>query len=69
MWPLLLLTFLPGSAYAQSISRIDVVEYGIYTSNTTREETAPDTAIDARHVVNDIRHAETIRNVPAQKGV
>ncbi len=67
----LLLSLLAASgAYAQTpqIDRIDVVEYGIYTTTATGEVSAPGTASGTRSIVTDVRHAATTRTVPAQKG-
>jgi len=69
--PLLLSLLASTGAYAQTpqIDRIDVVEYGIYTTTTENKVSAPGTASGTRAIVTDIRHAATTRTVSAQKGV
>jgi hypothetical protein len=69
--PLALLMFVSGMAHAQTpqVDRIDVVEYGIYTTDTERSDAAPGTATGTVRELTNIRHAETTTTVPAQLGV
>lgn len=68
---LLLLLFIPASAWAQApqIDRIDIVEYGLYTSAVTGKQAAPDTAASVVDTLTNIQHAATTQTVPAQQGV
>jgi hypothetical protein len=60
---LVLFTVTPASA--QKVSRIDVVEYGIYTGETERtEQTSP----VPTNVVSSIHHAVTTKTIPAHLG-
>jgi hypothetical protein len=66
----LLLLLASVDAYAQTpqVTRIDVTEYGIYTSTIQSTQAAPGTATGALNHVTNFRLAVTTRTVPAQQG-
>lgn len=71
VFSLLLMTFLPIYAHAQTpkVERIDIVEYGIYTSDADSKTSVPNVPTgEVLHRAN-VRLAETTQTVPAQKGV
>lgn len=57
-----------GAADAQDLKRIDIMEYGIYTSKIDRTDTAPGTATGTTNIVSNIRHVESTTTVPARLG-
>jgi hypothetical protein len=57
-------------AHAQTkgkVTRIDVIEYGLYTADIAKKEKT--TTGVSHNIVDNIRHAVTTRTVPAQRGV
>jgi hypothetical protein len=61
------LTLSTAEAQTAEVTRIDVVEYGLYTAQVMQKST--DANGVAKNTVTDIRHAVTTRTVPAQLGV
>jgi hypothetical protein len=57
-----------GSVHAQELKRIDIVEYGLYTSKIDRTESAPGAAATKINMVSNVRHTESTTTVPAQLG-
>jgi hypothetical protein len=55
-----------GAADAQVLKRIDITEYGLYTSKTDRSIAAPGTALGTESLVSDIRHLESTTTVPGR---
>lgn len=69
--PLLLLLLTPMAAAAQDV-RVDgatVVEYGIFTADTTQKVADPASAMGTRNVITNIHHATTTTTIPAELGV
>jgi Domain of unknown function (DUF3859) len=66
-----LLSLAPVGAQAQTprIDRIDVVEYGIYRTETTKRTETPGTAGGFVRTLTNIRNSEVTRTVPARPGV
>jgi hypothetical protein len=69
-WGLLLL-ILPAIAYADApkIERIDIVEFGIYATDTTSVRSAPGTPTGAVTELTNVRLQKATRTVPARVGV
>lgn len=57
-----------GQAHAQDLKRIDIVEYGTYTSKVDKVVSAPGTPTGTQNLVSDIRHVESTTTVPARLG-
>lgn len=55
-----------GAADAQALKRIDITEYGLYTSKTDKLTAAPGTALGAESLVSDLRHLESTTTVPGR---
>jgi hypothetical protein len=66
---LLLLAPIAARAQTPQIDRIDIVEYGIYTTKTDSKQSSADTAAGVLDMVSDIHHAVTTQTIPAQQGV
>ncbi len=66
-----LLTLLSANTYAQTpqISRIDVIEYGIYRAEATKRTDTPGTAGGYVVSVTNITNIQVTRTVPARLGV
>src|ERR1700760_380622 len=60
-----------GAAHAQTVERIDVTEFGIYTADTTRIVSAPQSTTGiAQHVsASSIKLAKATTTVPGRIGV
>src|SRR5712691_8843920 len=58
-------------AHAQTarVDRIEVVEYGIYRTETTKRTETPGTAGGYVRTLTNIRNSEVTRTVPARPGV
>jgi hypothetical protein len=56
-----------GTGHAQTVSRIDIVDYGIYTVD--REAQGRSSEGIGRSTVRNVRHAVTTTTVPVQIGV
>jgi hypothetical protein len=65
----MLLASTGAQAQDGQVKRIDVVEYGIYTTSTESAMTAPDAPGGTIKHTTNIRHAATTRTIPAQLGV
>jgi hypothetical protein len=65
------LLLLPFSAHAQTarVDRIDVVEYGIYRAETTKQTATPGTAGGYVRTLTNIKNSEVTRTIPARRGV
>src|SRR5260370_35855354 len=65
-----LLSLASVGAHAQTarVDRIEVVEYGIYRTETTKRTEAPGTAGGYVRTLTDIRNSEVTRTVPARPG-
>jgi hypothetical protein len=61
-----LLLALPGLAQAQTIERIDVVDWGLTRSQLTETLAAPGTAAGAEKVVEDVVFVQKTTRVPAR---
>lgn len=66
---LLLLAAVSSAAGAQTIQRIEIAEFGIYHSKTTKVIAAPGTATGTKEQVSDIKLVEQTTTVPARLGV
>jgi hypothetical protein len=64
------LLLLPFSAHAQTarVDRIDVVEYGIYRAETTKQTATPGTAGGYVRTLTNIKNSEVTRTIPARRG-
>ena len=68
----LMLLFLASSgAYGQAaqVTRIDIVDYGIYTADNLAAQSVPGAASGTVTPIANIRLAASTRGVPAQQGV
>ena len=68
---LLVLVFTSAAAIAQTaqVSRIDITEYGLYTSTVADRVGAPNTATGVVSRITNVKLAATTRAIPAQQGV
>ncbi len=64
----LLLAAMSTFAAAQTVQRIDIVEFGIYRLEVTKKEAAPGTAAGSVSVVNNIELQDATTTVPARIG-
>jgi uncharacterized protein DUF3859 len=66
-----LLSLAPVGAQAQTarVDRIEVVEYGIYQTETTKRTETPGTAGGFVRTLTNIRNSEVTRTVPTRPGV
>jgi hypothetical protein len=58
-----------GAAHAQTVERIDITEYGIYTTETAATSAAPGTAAGKIDQVSNIKLVQSTATVPARQGV
>lgn len=58
---------LPGAS-AQTIQRIDLVEYGRYELQIVRKEAEPGSAAGSKSIVSQIRRVEQTARIPARLG-
>ena len=64
----LLLMLTGGIASAQTVERIDLLDYGLYRATRTGDNAAPGTATGTLHVVGDVTFYEKTTRVPARLG-
>ena len=57
-----------GAVHAHTVDRIDITEYGIYTTDTAAT-TAPGTATGKIDQVANVKLVQSTTTVPAQQGV
>jgi len=58
-----------GAAHAQTVERIEITEYGIYTTDTAATSAAPGTATGKIDQVSNIKLVQSTTTIPARQGV
>ncbi len=58
-----------GSAQAQTVQRIEIVESGIFTAHQDRKVEAPGTAVCTTNIVSDVQLVQETATIPARIGV
>jgi hypothetical protein len=58
-----------GAAHAQTVERIDITEYGIYTTDTAATTAAPGTATGKIDQVSNIKLVQSTTTIPARQGI
>jgi len=64
----LLLTAALGTAHAATVKRVEITEFGIYTSRTDKTLDAPGAATGVTKLVSDIELVKSTTTVPARVG-
>ena len=58
-----------GAVHAHTVDRIDITEYGIYTTDTAATTASPGTATGKIDQVANVKLVQSTTTVPAQQGV
>jgi hypothetical protein len=62
----LLIATISHPSRAQTVQRIEIVEYGLYSVDVTAKKDDPGSATGERATVANIRHVETTTTIPAR---
>ncbi len=65
----LLIAAISHPSHAQTVQRIEIVEYGLYSVDVTAKKDDPGSATGDRATVTNVRHVETTTTIPARVGI